>query len=626
MMWHTKLNRLVLFSSCLFYFYTSELVFAQIAPDRTLGKESSQVNNKAKVQNLPTKLISGGAQRDNNLFHSFTEFNVKAGERVYFANPQNIENILTRVTGNNLSKILGTLGVDGTANLFLLNSNGIVFGKNAKLDVNGSFLGTSADSFIFNNGFEYSATNPSAPPLLTINMPVGLQFGNKAEAIEVRGTGHNISFDPETFEPTWDTREKGLEVSSGNTLALVGEEINLKGGNLTAPQGRIELASIAETGKVSLIPVDNGFSISSQENTNFKDINLIKSASTDTSGNGSGNLQLQGKNISLLDGSAIFVRTLGDENGREVKIKAIDSLNIAGTNAEFFYSNINNNVAAGATGDSGNLSIDANNVELSEGGLLSDTHGTGKAGNLNINTDNLRIREGGQISSGTYGAGDGGNLSVSANNIEVLGGSPFGPSGLRTDTFTTGKGGNLIINTDNLQIKDGGQIGAGTWDAGNSGNVSIRATNVEVMGFNLVDGFPYSSGIFTPVGTPETTGNGGNLTIDAEQLVVRDGGLISSFTDGQGNAGNIEIKVQKLKIDGDFARISTETTGSGNGGDLIVRAAESVEISGTGFLPDFENIDKFNLFPNGLVTNVGDGGEGNGGNLVFETGNLTLSK
>ncbi len=79
--------------------------------------------------------------RGANLFHSFREFNVEEGRSAYFTNPAPIENILSRVTGDNPSQILGKLGVLGNANLFLINPNGIIFGQNASLDVRGSFVG-----------------------------------------------------------------------------------------------------------------------------------------------------------------------------------------------------------------------------------------------------------------------------------------------------------------------------------------------------------------------------------------------------------------------------------------------------------------------------------------------------
>ena len=95
--------------------------FAQITPDSSLGTESSIVIPNVNVQGSLADLIEGGAIRDVNLFHSFSDFNVGDLQRVYFANPTGIENIFSRVTGGNISNILGTLGVDGGANLFFLN-------------------------------------------------------------------------------------------------------------------------------------------------------------------------------------------------------------------------------------------------------------------------------------------------------------------------------------------------------------------------------------------------------------------------------------------------------------------------------------------------------------------------
>lgn len=66
---------------------------------------------------------------------------------MYFVNRNGIQNIVSRVTGKEASNILGTLAVEGNANLFLLNPNGILFGKNAQLDVRGSFIGTTANAF-----------------------------------------------------------------------------------------------------------------------------------------------------------------------------------------------------------------------------------------------------------------------------------------------------------------------------------------------------------------------------------------------------------------------------------------------------------------------------------------------
>jgi filamentous hemagglutinin family protein len=118
--------------------------FAQITPDETLGNEQSVVVPNRNIQGQLVDAIEGGARRGTNLFHSFRAFNIGEGQRVYFTNPNGVENILSRVTGSGISDILGTLGVDGRANLFLLNPNGIIFGPNAQLDVGGSFLASTS--------------------------------------------------------------------------------------------------------------------------------------------------------------------------------------------------------------------------------------------------------------------------------------------------------------------------------------------------------------------------------------------------------------------------------------------------------------------------------------------------
>ena len=241
-----KLKLLLLI--CGFLTVNNTPAIAQITPDNTLGAESSRVLPNGNID----KIIDGGALRDRNLFHSFQEFNINNGQSVYFNNPSGIENILTRVTGGNASNILGTLGVDGAANLFLINPNGILFGENASLDVQGSFVGSTADSIKFADGIFFSAINNQETPLLTISLPIGLQMGQNPGKITVKGNGHNLTYETDLFTlATIRDDVGGLQTQTGKTLALVGGDIALEGGNLKAESGRIELGSVAQPGLVS---------------------------------------------------------------------------------------------------------------------------------------------------------------------------------------------------------------------------------------------------------------------------------------------------------------------------------------------------------------------------------------
>lgn len=149
----------------------------KVVPDGTLGSKIDADASKADRY-----LINGGATKGSNLFHSFKEFSFGSNEQVYFASPNSISNIFSRVTGMDPSKIDGVLGVNGSANLFFLNPNGIMFGKNARLDMSGTFIGSTASGVRFEDSTLFD-TAAAQSPMLTMSVPIGLQFGSVAKEI-----------------------------------------------------------------------------------------------------------------------------------------------------------------------------------------------------------------------------------------------------------------------------------------------------------------------------------------------------------------------------------------------------------------------------------------------------------
>lgn len=207
--WHGLASVLVLGSGVILPLAVS----ARPVPDDTLGTERSRVVDRS-ARDFD---VDGGARRGSNLFHSFQEFNIDDGGSVYFLNPEGVENILSRVTGNDPSDILGTLGVHGAANLFFMNPNGILFGPNARLDVQGSFVGTTANAIGFGEQGFFSAGDGAIPGLLTVN-PSAFLFNQIANS---GGTIINTG-----------------NLTAGQDLTLSGNNLDLQGqlaagGNLT---------------------------------------------------------------------------------------------------------------------------------------------------------------------------------------------------------------------------------------------------------------------------------------------------------------------------------------------------------------------------------------------------------
>ncbi|MGB5637226.1 MAG: filamentous hemagglutinin N-terminal domain-containing protein, partial [Waterburya sp.] len=401
-------------------------VSAQITPDSTLNNNSVVLPD----DNVNLVEITEGTTTGNNLFHSFQEFSVPDGQTAFFDNGLTIENIFSRVTGGSVSNIDGIIRANGAANLFLINPNGIIFGENATLNIGGSFISSTANSIQFSDGSFYSAVDPQAPSLLEVNIPIGLQYGSGAGNIVVEGIGNNTGFtDPSVnnYSLIKDFRPSGLQVSEGKTLALIGGNIALDGGNLTAGEGHIELGSVQE-GLVKLDRNNNIWTFDYQEVAGFQDLALVNAASVEVSGNSSGTVNVQGKNITLTDASAILSNTSGDGTPGNITLNGTESVQVTGVSQ----SNIPfvSYVSTGTT-----------------------TGSTGEGADLNINTRYLLVAGGAQVDSPVFGSGQGGTLDVNAERVELISGSRLaGPSGLFAPIVpgATGDGGDINLAADSL--------------------------------------------------------------------------------------------------------------------------------------------------------------------------------
>jgi len=191
--------------------------------------------------------------------------------------------------------------------LFLLNPNGIIFGGNARLNIGGSFLASTANSLKFADGTQFSATATQTTPLLTVSVPVGLQFGGNSGAIRILGKGHDVI--AADYQPILrgNSSDVGLQVQPQQTLAIVGGDVSLEGGVVTAQAGRIELGSV-DNGLVKIEPTNSGWSLGYEGVSTFKDIQLGGRSLVDASGGGGSSIQIQGRKLQLGDSSLVLIK------------------------------------------------------------------------------------------------------------------------------------------------------------------------------------------------------------------------------------------------------------------------------------------------------------------------------
>ncbi|KAM3105905.1 two-partner secretion domain-containing protein [Phormidesmis sp. 146-33] len=505
---------------------------AQITPDQTLGAEPSIVNSSTNNGSLRQQ-IEGGATRGSNLFHSFRDFNISEGQSLYFQTPVGIRNIISRVTGGNPSNIQGTLGVTGgTANLLLINPNGIIFGVNARLDIGGSFVATTASAIQFGTQGFFSSAAPESPPLLTVN-PSALLFNQVGRASIV-----NRSTVP------LESGGQGLQVPERQSLLLLGGDVNLAGGGVNTAGGRVELGAVAGTGTVGLNLDGNNLSLNFPHTLDRADIFLTNGATVNTSGEGGGAIQIWGRRVFMNGGSQVAAFTQEAKPGGSVTVNTSESLELIGV--------------------------------VPFGNLSTLSLGDGKAGDMMISTRNLSVRDGAQILAGTFGSGSGGQLNVDASeSIEIASrdNNTSGSSTLSSITGSAGQAGNLTINTKRLIIRDGGILSTQALPvveneqflsvSGRGGNLMINASDSVEL---IREGF-----ILTDTQSPE---NAGNLTINTSRLLVQDESQIGAISSSAGNAGSIVVRAQLVELRNQSS-ISAETAAS-QGGNITLQVQDLV--------------------------------------------------
>jgi filamentous hemagglutinin family protein len=654
--------------------------------DSTLGTQVSGNGNNFN--------ITGGVNKGRTLFHSFTDFSVPTNGQANFLNPVGNRDIITRVTGNLFSDINGTVNTNG-ANFFLINPNGIVFGTNARLNVGKAFVGSTANSIdlVDAGGRTITfGTNASGDaPLLSVAPNVLFDVSR----LNMGGGNGQIS--------NFGT----LQTTNLNQyIGLIGGNVTMNGGGINALGGRVEVGGLSAFGSVTLGVDGNNLTMQFPTNVARGDVSLTNGSRILVSGDGGGDIAITARNLEILGGSSLLGGIYPDLGSPEavagdIKLNATGEIVIAAN------SGISNNVGLNSKGKGGNIDIDAGSLSLQDGAQLStatlgqgnagnvtvtakdavivsnssmfstvEVEAVGRGGNVNINAGSFSLQDAALVESSAYGQGDAGNVTVKVSGAVNIAGTKDGSS-IAIDSVVNegavGKGGNITIDAGSFSLQDGALLIASTYGQGDAGDITIKVNGaVNIAGTK--DG---SSLAINSVVNEGAVGKGGNITIDAGSFSLQDGALLVASTYGQGDAGDVTVRVNgavnitgrkdgsslaissdvnegavgkggNIAIDAgsfslqDGAALSTGTFGQGNAGNIIINAssfllqngallstgtfgqgdAGNVTVNVTGAV-DFAgaNTDKIS---SGILSTVKEGAVGKGGDVTINASSLSL--
>jgi filamentous hemagglutinin family protein len=624
-----------------------------LVPDGSLGVERSVIQ---KINELSDR-IDGGAARGANLFHSFQEFNVGQGRSVYFANPVQIQNILSRVTGGNASNILGRLGVLGSANLFLINPNGIIFGPNASLDIQGSFFATTADGIRLGDKGFFSATELGKSDLLSVspgtlffnqaasqagniinrgNLAVGGDLTLAAGSLDLQGqllSGGNLTLQALDGVKIRDTVESPFVAAAAGDLLIQGNNIDIF--TLNNPQSA--LVSYGNLTLKSPNPVigdahywsGGNFRIETLDN-NLGELQSIKDPVIRTGGDvfiGA----YEGASLHIIAGGSVTIPGFILITGADPQFGLQETITLS--NGQQIQIDGKNNptvdIRAGVREDAiGIPFFQGSGFDIFYPPTLPPTPPS--SADINLGTiffsrnpnDGTQKITGDVLLTNQYQP----NLDLQGN-ISVANSHPnFGFTAIDTASFAYG--GRVIIDSRNninmtgfinaqSALQGGDVLFNSIGDifitnavisvrSGDGGSILANANNINISNSTLLAGIGSSLGF--------EDAQIGDIRLNATNNILINNSFITNLVEqnGLGNAGNISINSSNFTLD-NGGRVSAITFGRGNTGKIKINASNRVSISG-------ESSNGISA----LVSQVGSTAKGSTGGVTINTSNFIL--
>lgn len=599
---HMRNKSFFLVSILLMWGAASSLSLAQVTTNITPSGGLGTTLNGGVPACTSSCTITGGTRPGNgpNLFHSFGNFSVGAGDTANFQNTQIngsfpfTSNILSRVTGGNPSNIFGTIKTTdfGSANLFLINPAGVVFGPSAVLDIGtsmgtpGSFHVSTADYLRLGNLGAADAGVFSANALVAdvlTSAPVtafGFLDPNPA-AVAIQGNT--------------------LQVGEGQTLSVVGGDVSMTGGTLRAAGGQINVASVASPGEVLLPDMQTAPNVNDDVFSALGTVNLSSNATLNVSGDGGGTIFIRGGQLTM-DRAFLVANTTGGTDGAATAVM---------------------------------VDMDGDMNLSNRSSITSRSLDAGRSGDIVITAGNLELIDGSVIRTTSEGDGNAGSISITASNsVSISGMDSFGnPSRITSQATSIGSGGSItIMVASSVSLGDLGLVQTGTFGDGPSGDIRLTVGNIEITGGGGVETFGSDtapSGLIDIVAT-------GNISLSGQS----EGGILSrivNINDGLGGTGSISIEAGALSLT-DGAQIKSAHVFSLEDPSVVkvrISANDSISISSGSRIDLSTDIsDIGSLFisaPNiaidgsGSVVNTSTITDGNAGAITLNGTNISIS-
>ncbi|PVT33965.1 two-partner secretion domain-containing protein [Salmonella enterica] len=507
-------------------------------------------------------------QQTQNMAANWHSFDIGKNNTVQFVQPNSSSVALNRVTGASGSQIMGTLKANGQ--VFILNPNGVLFGKNARVDVGGLVASTKNISTTDFMKGQYTLSGSGNPGAQVVN-------------------------------------QGSLTTSKGGYIVLAGERVS-NSGTVTTPSGKTILAA----GKTVTLQLDNGGLTSVSVNGSVVNA-LVENQGLISATNGQVYLTAKGQDMLLNtvvnNSGTVEAKGLANRGG-EIVLNGGDSGVV---------SQSGHLLADSQTGQGGKITLEGQNIHLAGGSL---TTATGKTGGGEVyvgggwqgqdshikNASKVVMDKAATVDVSATENGNGGTAVLWSDDYTNFRGTVLAKGGAKS-----GDGGRVETSSHrNLQAS--GAVDASA-RAGHGGEWLLDPTDVTIVGAGADTGIDSATADGTDIFTP--TASGGQILNSSIVNQLNAGTSVTvktSGTDTDGETGNITVNANIIKTAGTDAKLTLLADNNISTGDNVSIGATTGKLSLDLLAGNTTNNASISL---GKFINISL----NGGDLLADAGN-----